>query len=133
MKPSKLFLHFILLSAVFSCSNPVADLNKTVKDFADLECRAISLREKRFDLANQIRFTQDTLLDTHHKADTVKLKSRLEMLNREKQVVLQSSLALADSIHTVLESLQKNQLADEKDKKQFNLLLTKTLAERGCK
>lgn len=122
----------VLLSITVSCSEQKTNLNELVDNFADLECRAISLREKRFELASQMRFTQDTLLQTTNKADTLRLKAKLDAFNKEKELTLQQSLSLADSIRNRLNEIMKNELSNETDKTSFNEMLNNTLVAKGC-
>lgn len=132
MKNLKLLSLAVTVAFAFSCQSHKPDMQGMVDKFADLECRAMNLRQKRFDLANQLRFTQDTLLQTKNKADTSRLKLKLENFNKEKDVMLQQSLSLADSIHTALTDLMKNKLADQNDKATFDKMLNNTLLQRGC-
>ncbi|MCW3111088.1 MAG: hypothetical protein JWQ09_5594 [Segetibacter sp.] len=132
MKDLKLLLLPVLVMFTISCQSRETDIKGMVDKFADLECRAMSLREKRFDLANQLRFTQDTLLQTTDKRDTTRLKLKLEFFNKEKDAMLQQSLSLADSIHNELSDLMKNKLANQNDKATFNQMLNNTLLQRGC-
>lgn len=92
----------------------------------------MALREKRFTLANQMRFTQDTLLQHRLTSDTTRLKNNLEKMNKEKVLLLQKSLMLADSIRIVMDGIMKDELKDEKDKTQFNEMLNAILKQKGC-
>ena len=123
---------FIIVVILSSCQERKPDLKELVEDFAELECRAISLREKRFELANQIRFTQDSLSIHAGKADTTQFKSKLDSYNLVKNQVLQQSLSLADSIKVRLSDIMQNQLTEVSDKKMFNDMLNKTLEQKGC-
>ena len=78
MKNLKTLLYALIVLFTFSCQKHKSDIKDLVNQFADLECRAIALREQRFDLANQMRFTQDTLLLTTGKGDTTRLKVKLD-------------------------------------------------------
>jgi hypothetical protein len=132
MKRVTIIFFAIIVVSVFGCKRNSKSLGIAVDRFAALECRAISLRERRFDLANQIRFTEDSLLEKSNKGDTVRLRIKLNDLNKEKEVVLKQSLSLADTIRMQLDDLKKNQLADEKDKADFDRLLNASLEKRGC-
>jgi hypothetical protein len=128
-----LLMSFIVL--IFSCTSKHTQpsLDTMVNDFAQLECRAISLREQRFALANQIRFTQDTLVQFNDKADTARLKAMLNILNTKKEYTTKQSLLLADSIKYTLDSLMSHYLTTKEDKDKFNQLLNNTLANMHCK
>lgn len=132
MKVLKFLLLLVVVSLAVSCKNEKTDIKALVDEFANLECRAMTLREQRFELANQLRFTQDSLLLKGNKADTIGLNLKLATLNKQKEAMLKQSLSLADSIRTTLTGLMKNQLVTENDKQTFNEMLNKTLVERGC-
>ena len=125
----------ILLTAGFAACNAdrkKTDIKKLANDFAGTECRAMQLREKRFALANEIRFTQDTILHFAHTGDTTRLNQKLQQLNNEKEHLLQTSRALGDSLKTVLDNLQQTHLADTASKRIFNEELASILKRKGC-
>ena len=129
---SRITIFVIFLTILTSCKNKKQDLNNMAGSFADIECRAMALREKRFALANQIRFTQDTLMHASKITDTARLKTNLKAYNFQKENILQISLNLADSIKHHLDSLMQNHLTTPDDKAQFNGLLKIALHERSC-
>lgn len=132
MKNLTLFSIAIIVVSLFSCQSHKPDLKTAVDKFADLECRAMHLREKRFALANDIRFTQDTLLHSTDNADTTRLKLQIETFNKQKDVLLKQSLSLADTIHNELNDLMKNKLTNQSEKAGFDSMLNHTLQQRGC-
>jgi hypothetical protein len=132
MKKLQLLLLLTALLTAFSCKDEKTHVKVLVNKFADLECRAMMLREQRFELANQLRFTQDTLMQRSKQADTTRLQSRLIAFNQQKEAMLKHSLLLADSIHASLNDLMKNQLASKSQKQAFNEMLNETLLQRGC-
>lgn len=126
-----LFIVLIVCSCTPKPEQP--SLKKIVNDFAQLECRAIALREQRFALANQIRFTQDTLLHASDKSNTARLNAKLKALNIKREHTTERSLVLADSIKHRLDSLMSNHLTKEEYKDQFNQMLHTTLENMHCK
>jgi hypothetical protein len=128
------FFIIMTLSVIFlACKQTKQDDLLTIANqFADRECKAIHFREERFQLANNIRFTEDTLRQTKS-ADSSRLKQKLQQLNNEKQTILQKSLLLADTIHKQLDGLMANELKDKNRKEKFNALLNAELEKRGCK
>ncbi|GEO08549.1 hypothetical protein [Segetibacter aerophilus] len=132
MKAIQRFLLLTTLLTAFSCKDEKTNVKVLVNKFADLECRAMTLREQRFELANQLRFTQDTLMQRSKQADTTRLQSRLIAFNQQKEIMLKQSLLLADSIHTSLDDIMKNQLASKSEKQAFNDMLNEALVQRGC-
>lgn len=99
---------------------------------ANLECRAVAMREQRFALANQMRFAQDTLAVTKSSSDSQRLANEILIFTHEKNSLLQRSLQLADSIHLQLDSLRKFVFTDINEKKQFDEKLSEALKIRGC-
>ena len=124
-------LFFAALSFFISCG-PSKILDKKANEIAGLECRAISLREQRFALANQFRFTQDSLLHLTSSADSAHLIQEISVYTSEKNKLLQQSLQLADTIHLALDSLRKYVFTSPDDKKLFDQKLKNALKERGC-
>jgi hypothetical protein len=132
MKNLKILFCTVSFLLAVSCEPAKTDVNAIVEEFSDLECRAIRLREQRFELANKMRFTQDTLLQVASKADTMHLHQNLTSFNKDKEIMLQQSLSLADSIKNKLSHLMKNELNNANDKKVFNELLHAMLIKKGC-
>ena len=128
-----LLLAAVLLVSSCTSNQPPPSLEKIASDFAPMECRAITLREQRFALANEIRFTQDTLIRANGNVDTARLQSKLGRLNMEKERMTQQSLQLADSIKQTLDSLMSHYLTQQQDKEQFNQLLNAKLKDMHCK
>ncbi len=128
-----LILAGIILSILNSCNNKENDLNGIATIFASLEYRAVNLRNKRFLLADQIRFTQDSLLKKTADSDTVILIKRIEILNEEKQLLLSKSILLADSIKLQMDKIRANYLTDKNKEMEFNKLLQTALNNLGCK
>lgn len=104
-----------------------------VNSFAPLECSAVRLREARFALANQIRFTEDSLMRDAGKVDTTRLQKKLHALYLEKEVMGNKSVHLADSIKHTLDSLMLHHLTDKKEREAFNEMLNEALEKMGCK
>lgn len=127
----KLF-YCVLLAACCACNRPATVDNKAkLEQLADRSCRAISIRKQRFLLADQIRFAQDTLLQTKSKADSDRLQVRLKIYLTQKPELLKQSLALADTIHRQLDSLMP--YTDKVAQKRFTKSLDSLLAKKGCK
>lgn len=121
----------LFVCCYFSCQRPDV-LKSNVERMADLECRAITLREQRFALADSIRFAQDTLLRTKT-IDSTRLKDKLHNFLEQKAKLLQVSLLLADTIHSKFDSLRKNVFNTLDDKKTFEQQLKETMEKRNCK
>ncbi len=122
----------VLAILFFSCQQSAKHAKSSVMRMADLECRAISLREQRFALANEIRFAQDTLLHFSTTKDTATLSDSLQIFLQKKEILLQASLQLADTIHKQLDSLRKFSFKNVDDKHAFDKKLSEELKRRGC-
>jgi hypothetical protein len=107
-------------------------IDNNVAKMADLECRAIHLREMRFALANKIRFVQDTLLQTISAVDSLRLSDSLHFYQQQKETLLQASLQLADTIHKQLDSLRKFAFENVEQKHEFDKRLMEELKKRSC-
>ncbi len=129
IKKSLLIFKFL----VISCNKPATDMDTIVNHLANLECTAISLREQRFHIADQIRFTQDTLQHSNNKEDSVRLLSKLQHLNEEKEKVLQQTQSVANMITVKIDSLRQHVLINSNKRKLFNAALDSALSKRGCK
>ncbi len=124
-------LGFFLILFVLSCNaDEHPKLNAVAESFSDLECRAISLRKQRYKLADEIRFTQDTLI--HTKKDTVHHSANLRLMEAEREILTAQSLSLADTIRLQLDSLMKFVLLQPEEKQQFSKVLDSILIAKGC-
>jgi hypothetical protein len=122
--------YWLLVVACSACNKPVPDNHKKLEQLADKTCRAIDYRKQRFSLANQIRFAEDTLMQTKSKIDSDRLNKRLAVLAKEKETVLEKSLSLSDSIRMQLDSLIPYTNKDAQ--KRFTGELNRLLAQKGC-
>ena len=133
MKILNIVMPAIVAGIFASCSEVKKhDMSKTVSDFATLECEAVKLREQRFELANNIRFTEDTLMHPVDKNDTARLSKKLAELKSGKETLLNQSRAMAERIKQQMDSLMHNELKTSEDRKQFNRQLDEELKKRGC-
>lgn len=123
----------VLALAIFACKSPRPDFETIVTDFADLECRAIELRKQRYQLADDMRFADDTLIaDTSGEETKARMKEKLMKLDAGKDDLVGHGLALADTIQKTLDSLIAGPLKKIEDRKEFDKLLEAELRERGC-
>ena len=115
MKTIYLHLSAILYSVfLFSCEENNPDINTLVTKFSNLECRAYTLREKRYELADKIRFTEDSVqMNQNNQKSGTALKGQLKLFLKEKETVTKESLQLADTIRLQLDSIVKFQLKTE--------------------
>lgn len=118
--------------SVLACEEKInsIDLNGIAESFSDLECRAIDLRRQRYELADEIRFAQDTLM--HAKTDTMRISVKLNQMQIERENLTAKSLELADTIRLQLDSLMKFVLKNPEDKQQFSKVLDSVLIAKGC-
>jgi hypothetical protein len=126
---------FLVISTLlfYACNNTNIEKEQMVKSLADLECRAIEFKNKRFELANQIRFAQDTLLQLKTTSDTLLIQIRLKDWDNQKQLIVNQSLSLADSIKLQMQLIMARYFTDKKNEKEFNILLDAALKKKGCR
>lgn len=89
------------------------------------------MRNQRFELADKIRFTQDTLLNSA--GDTLVLNKKLLAMDAEKQALLDKSIRLADTIGKKTAILMRDYFTDKKKEIEFYRLLEIALKKKGCK
>ncbi len=136
MARGKLIIEVALAAVVLnSCSstNEKESLVDPVEWMADLHCEAVELRKARFELADRMRFIQDTIM-LPQTSDSLKsvLQNKLDALEPYKDSVVTRSLDLAKVIKFKLDSLIENELAKGEERKAFDERLTAVLKERGC-
>ena len=104
-----------------------------VQFMADLHCEAVSLRKARFELADKMRFMEDTLMQpsTSDSSKAV-LQFRLTDLEPYKDSVVTRSLDLAKVIKFKLDSLTERVFTEKSQREDFDTQLTVELARRGC-
>jgi hypothetical protein len=130
------FVFVLGLAVVFtSCNDDSSQTAKSdpIKVMADLHCEAVSLRKSRFELADKMRFMEDTLMQPTT-SDTAKalLQRKLDNLEPYKDSVVNGSLALAKVIKFKLDSLIENELTEPKERQAFDAELMQELERRGC-
>jgi len=134
---SKLSLASFLLAVVVlaACESKVPE--KTGADpvqlMADLHCQAVEFRKARFELADKMRFMEDTLMQVTT-PDSVKerLTRELDELTPYKDSVVTGGLDLAKVIKSKLDSLIEIELTEPLERKNFDAQLTTELEKRGC-
>lgn len=122
----------ILFVLVFSCKNKVS-LDSTINDFANTECRAMQLRSQRFKLADNIRFTQDSIIQKTQSGDTLQLHEKITKMYMEKELLFIQSSRLADSIKVQFDLIMSTDLTDKNKELAFNRKLDSILIIKGCK
>lgn len=129
---SRIIVVVVFAWLVTSCHHSTPDVQQHVVTFATMECEAIRLRKERFLLADQIRFTQDSLALTKKESERAKLKNKLVDFDQKKALLVEQSVNLADSIKTTLRNLFSQELKAKENKEAFNGLLQDELRKRGC-
>ena len=127
------YLLVISMLILFSCNNISSDKETMVKLLVNMECRAIELKNKRFQLADNIRYAQDTLLHFKSITDTDLIQIRLKNYDIQKQLIVNYSLTLADSIKLQMEIIMPRYFNTKKKEMEFNMLLDESLKKNGCK
>jgi hypothetical protein len=98
--------------------------------FIDKTCRAITLREQRYSVADQIRKKEDSLLRSPNASYAQRLEHDLTVLNKTKNLLLAKSLSLADSISSQIDSLKP--YTDKQTLQNFANSLNDTLTRNRC-
>jgi hypothetical protein len=122
----------LLFAACQSESANTASQNQwpvNLDELVVLHCRSIELKDARFELANEIRFAEDSLL----RADTlvkVELTKTLEEALIRKKSLAEESHNLADTIRVKMDRVMKELNPDEK--RIFNDSLIAKSKRAGC-
>lgn len=127
-----MLIYLSFAGILMSCNNHLSSQNNDSKMelLANRSCRAISIRQQRFALADKIRFAMDTLAHTKSKSDSVRLQSDLNKYSKQKDTLLKESLSLADTIHRQLDSIMP--YTDKVAQKRFTAKLNALLSKKGC-
>ncbi|MCF8463242.1 MAG: hypothetical protein K9G41_00260 [Flavobacteriales bacterium] len=101
---------------------------------ADLHCEAVSLRKARFELADKMRFMEDTLMQSST-SDSAKalLRTQLDNLEPYKDSIVNRSLELSKIIKFTLDSLIEQEFTEMVQRKSFDVELAAELEKRGCR
>lgn len=125
-----LIISVIIISGIGSCTHQHNELKNIVNDISNFECRAEHLKNQRFELADKIRFTQDSLPKV---ADTSILHNKLLKMDTEKQLLVTKSLQLADTIRQKMNVVMTQYFTDKQVEDSFNNMLNRALEKKGCK
>ena len=132
----ELLLIIFVVAAFVACENEATKEvgEDPVQWMADLHCEAVSLRKARFELADKMRFIEDTLI-LPNTSDSTKavLQTQLNDLQPYKDSVVNRSLDLAKVIKFKLDSLIEHEFIETAQRKAFDAELAAELEKRGCK
>ncbi len=132
----ELLLIIFVVAAFVACENEATKEvgEDPVQWMADLHCEAVSLRKARFELADKMRFIEDTLI-LPNTSDSTKavLQTQLNDLQPYKDSVVNRSLDLAKVIKFKLDSLIEQEFIETAQRKAFDAELAVELEKRGCK
>jgi hypothetical protein len=105
-----------------------AEIDGIVAEFLPLERRAMHLREARFALADSIRFATADLLATPDGAARSGLEARLRGMEARRDLLVDESLAVADTIRAALAVILEEKLPGREDQRAFHGRLQAELA-----
>ncbi|MEP7323757.1 MAG: hypothetical protein ABI761_17660 [Saprospiraceae bacterium] len=121
----------LLMICVVSCNS--IDNNQLDRDsqlLAGLYCKAKEIRIRRFDLADRIRFTEDTLIMKEFKSNFFYQK-RLDSLSAFKEPLTNLTKILSDSIFITQKKLY-SKIYNSPEKKNLLDLAFKQAVEKIC-
>ncbi|HMR87680.1 MAG TPA: hypothetical protein PKD51_05980 [Saprospiraceae bacterium] len=116
------FIYLLVIIHLASCKEQV-DYDKLITEFADIQCRAIVLKDKRFQMADHLRSIEIDSIDKKKEIDSLKIAIS-EIKNR--------SLVLADSIKVKLDDILTNKLSGHDEQKEFTNRLAVYIKANGC-
>jgi hypothetical protein len=116
------FIYLLIIIHLASCKEQV-DYDKLITEFADIQCRAIVLKDKRFQMADHLRSIE---IDSIHK------KKEIDSLKIAISEIKNHSLVLADSIKVRLDDILTNKLSGHDEQKEFTDRLAVYIKANGC-
>lgn len=103
-------------------------------NFSNLECRAFAMRKLRYNLADKIRFAEDSVANLPPGCIQYKnLQLQLQKYQVDKENSLVQSLQLADTIKLQLDSILKIRLQSSDKIKLFDKALLIEMEKKNCK
>jgi len=120
---NKFIIIYLLIIIHFASCKEQVDYDKLITEFADIQCRAIVLKDKRFQMADHLRSIEIDSIDKKKEIDSLKIAIS-EIKNR--------SLVLADSIKVKLDDILTNKLSGHDEQKEFTDRLAVYIKANGC-
>lgn len=116
------FIYLLIIIHLASCKEQV-DYDKLITEFADIQCRAIVLKDKRFQMADHLRSIE---------IDSIDKKKEIDSLKIAISEIKNTSLVLADSIKVKLDDILTNKLSGHDEQKEFTDRLAVYIKAKGC-
>jgi hypothetical protein len=113
---------FSFVLVFLSCQQDV-DVDKLVAEYAKIQCRAIVLKDKRYELADHLRNIE---------VDSINKKREIDSLLVVIAEIKNHSLMLADSIKVKLDDILTNKLSSRSAQKEFTNRLATYIKAQGC-
>ncbi len=128
----KYFLFFLIFLA--SCATNSDQKNEwpvDLDELSTLHCQSIALKNERFQLADSIRFIQDSIIvNTKSGNDISYYQDHLIELEKRKKILTANSYALSDTIESKMKIVIRDLNPDEK--RIFNDSLNARTKAKGC-
>ena len=115
------FIYLLIIIHLASCKEQV-DYDKLITEFADIQCRAIVLKDKRFQMADHLRSIE---------IDSINKKKEIDSLKIAISEIKNTSLVLADSIKVKLDDILTNKLSGHDEQKEFTDRLAVYIKAKG--
>ncbi|HLO56892.1 MAG TPA: hypothetical protein VK169_21540 [Saprospiraceae bacterium] len=116
------FIYLLIIIHLASCKEQV-DYDKLITEFAYIQCRAIVLKDKRFQMADHLRSIE---------IDSIDKKKEIDSLKIAISEIKNTSLVLADSIKVKLDDILTNKLSGHDEQKEFTDRLAAYIKANGC-
>lgn len=100
------------------------------EELITLHCRAIELRESRFEIADSLRFLNDSLSNRTDTSFSSETAEHLKKLYKRQEVVSAEGYALADTIRNRMTLVMSD--LDPVQKRSFNDSVAVAVSRRGC-
>ncbi len=118
MKKSHSIIFCFLFLGLIQCKNDdIKDVEKNAATLGNLQCQAQELRDKRFHLADEIRFADDSLRLFNQPINP----ARLELFDSLKVVLAIQTDQMSKRINQHLDSLWKNSYPNEVQRQKLDI------------
>ncbi|MDX2000866.1 MAG: hypothetical protein SFW35_00410 [Chitinophagales bacterium] len=129
---NKVILVLVATLLICSCQKKQHNMQGDAEYLAKLQCSAKAIQNERFQLADDIRFAEDSSIMFRN--DSVKAAyyiAKRDSFSAQLPILLNRTKALADTVEMVVDSFYNHLYTDSLQKRQLDSLL-KAAYEKDC-
>ncbi len=122
-------LFLILLLAGCGPARSDSQVEEDARALAEIYCKAQMLRAERFQLADEIRFLEDSIMMFPDAPETKNRELALQELQATTTSMWQRTKSVADSINRLLDSFYKGNYPEKADRSRLDKELEKVMRD----